>query len=154
MFRKFFTLYCNPFYWECKELFCENYGFFESFFHRTEDGFQNLAGKPPEAENGGPEPPSRQGLPCGPAQGHGGGIAQPDIRLADPETQLQPAIEGRQQEEPVSQGGMSGPQGPQQIVAQAQAQPQCQSSGGPQKNGLGRHVSILRSQPPFSRGSW
>lgn len=154
MFREFFTLYCNPFYGECKELFCENSGFFESFFHRTKNGFQNLEKKSPKAEYSGPDPASRQCLPEDPPQGHGGGIAQADVRPANPEAQFQPAQEGRQQENSVGQEGVPGPQGPQQVVDEAQQPAQSQGSGGPQENGMGGHWNILRSQPPISRGSW
>ena len=120
-----------------------------------ENNFHNLAAKPPKSEDPGANPSPRHRLPQRPSHSQSGGIAETDIGLADPETQLQPAVKGRQQENTVGQRGAPGAQGPEQIVAQAQHQTDRKGGGDPDRHSLWRrHWNILRSQPPFSRSSW
>ena len=111
---------------------------------------QNTAHKSPESSK------YRQKMPpCRPVKGQASqpqtqGIGQADVPAADAEAQVQPAPEGRRQEDPVRRRGPAGPKGPEKAVEESQAA--AQGTGPeeePRRHRRGRHPSSRPSQPPW-----
>jgi len=84
------TLYCNPFFPGCKEIFSKFLQFFENFFEREENCGTKTAQEMPKNGDHRPQQPSKTALPQHCSQQQRCGVGKPGICPAQAKDQIHP----------------------------------------------------------------
>lgn len=143
----FITLYCNPFFPGCKEKFLKNAYFFVKPPQRSENTHQNGEETLPKSGKKRRKPRAEALIPQKAAQKQRGGVGKTQVPAADPETQIDPEIKQRPDEEQITQPAPA--QRAQEPIHDAQHTAQQESL---QQIQPGIHPNKRRSRPPV-RGS-